>query len=139
MRIAIGIAVVLALAGCTAPSVSPSRVAPTAVIDESASPVLVATNVYPSVFLLADVSGELTEVGGCFALGDTATVFPVGTTRTATGLAIPGVGDVALGDRIEGGGGASSFGDDPVTDALWHTCDIDPDSEVHFLNPLDDN
>jgi len=139
MRIVIGIAVVIALAGCTAPSVSPSKVAPAAVIDESASPVLVATNVYPSVFLLADVSGELTEVGGCFALGDTPTVFPIGTARTATGLDIPGLGDVALGDTAEGGGGSSGFGDDPVTDALWNACDIDPDSEVHFLNPLDDN
>ena len=128
---------IIGLSACTYSSAPAPVPVATPVVDATAEPALVATDVRPSVFLTAEVEGELSVVGGCFGLDDTAVLFPVGTTRTSDGLDIPGVGAVGLGEQLAGGGGSSSLGDSADTDVLWDECELERDAEVAHLNPFD--
>lgn len=117
---------VLALSGC-APYF----------VDADGDATLVTETSEPSAVNQALISGSLAIVDGCFGLkqGEApgfAAVFPVGTTIEDSGLNIPGLGTVELGDNIEGGGGFRN-GEDFAA-AFPDACRTD---EVAYLNPFD--
>jgi len=128
MRIVLGISLVIALAGCTAP--------PAFVVDASEEPTLIAAGSRPEVFTQAEVGGTLVNVDGCFGLenefGRNVVIFPVGTTRSGSGLDLPTLGRVDLGDTLSGSGGYGSQGS---PEAL--ACAAVAGGEVAYLNPLD--
>ena len=90
----------------------------------------------------AQVAGEVVVVGGCLALrsatGDFVVVWPAGTVRGSvpTSVVVPGVGELGVGDRVDGGGGyyasSSLLADYP----RLAECELGPDDEVAILNPL---
>jgi hypothetical protein len=120
-------AAVLLLGGC----------APYAV-NTTADATLVTVTSRPDVMPQALISGRLAIVnGGCFGIikeegNEFAAIFPVGTTAEGDALTIPGLGEVKVGDDLEGGGG---FGEKASLDpSLPEECRTD---EVAYLNPFD--
>jgi hypothetical protein len=126
-RVLVIAVVVVLLTGCASPAF---------VVDDSDEPTLVAAGSDPGVYPEAEVSGELAEVDGCFGLagefGTNVVVFPVGTVRTETGINLPGLGDVDLGENISGGGG---YGESESVEAT--ECAVVSGGEIATLNPFD--
>jgi len=127
MKIVLGAALVLALAGCTN----------TIVVDDVTIPVLITRSERGSAFEQALISGELTEINGCYGIGETIAVFPVGTTRTDLGIRIPDFGDLDLGEGIEGGGGYVTLTQEDLK--TYTMCDLAVGDEVVSLNPMNTN
>jgi len=127
MRLALAALAVLALAGCTN----------TIVVDDVAIPVLVTQGQRGNAFEQALISGPLSEVDGCYGIGDTVAVFPVGTTRTDLGVLIPDFGNLDMGEAIEGGGGYVTITNDNLEQ--YTMCDLAVGDEVVSLNPMDTN
>jgi len=127
MRIILGAAVVLALAGCSN----------TIVVDDVTTPVLFTRSQHGDAFEQALISGELSDLGGCFGIGETVAVFPVGTTRTDLGVSVPDFGDLDMGEVISGGGGYTTLTKDNL--AQFATCDLAVGDEIVTLNPMDTN
>ena len=125
MRILVGVIAVVLLAGC---STGP-------VVDDSASPVLITQSSRGSAFPQALISGELSEVNGCFGIPDTVAVFPVGTTRVEGGLQSPDLGEVLLGEPIEGSGGYATLTEETV--GVYEKCGLAVGDEVAIFNPFD--
>jgi len=94
----------------------------------------------------AEMQGVLTydESTRCFLLDDegyaTAVVWPTGTTLAGgqpVGVVVPDVGDVRVGDRVEGGGGfrsTDSLGDE---DAALSEC-VGSNTEYAVLDHVSD-
>jgi hypothetical protein len=121
MRITAVLVGVLVLTGCSAGSGY--------VVDESGDGVLVSAASSPDVQMQALISGELTiTASGCFGIGDTPAIFPVGTVRDGDGLDVPGLGNIDLGDAVEFGGGSV-----PISDGIPEECAGDV---VAVLNPI---
>jgi len=125
MRLSLAIVAVVLLSGCaTGP-----------VVDDSVSPVLLTQSSRGSAFPQALISGELSEVNGCFGIPGTVAVFPVGTTRVEGGLQSPDLGTVLLGEEIEGSGGYSTVTEETV--GLFEPCGLEVGDEVANFNPFD--
>lgn len=141
LAIAVGAALVgVLMSGCAA--LTPwQQVAATWQLDtDESGRVLLVASYNGSVRPTAVEQGNLVLVGGtCFGLageyGEATIGFPKGTTITATGLNIPGFGDLDLGDWIEGGGGTLSVEETGLADTIPAEC-----IGVGFgkLNPFDD-
>lgn len=94
----------------------------------------------------AEVGGEVVLTGGCFGVrvdlggGDTVDailVWPAGTTRSDDGVDVPGVGEVHLGDVIDGGGAYVSVDHATALHPRLVECDVDETIvEVATLNPF---
>jgi len=95
----------------------------------------------------AQVRGELVVVGGCYALYDEefgldhVVVWPAGTRRSGEGenvdrVRVPGLGELAIGDRIDGGGGYYSRVALDERYPRLAECEISEGAEVAVLNPF---
>ena len=107
-------------------------------VDTTADATLVTVTSRPDVMPQALISGRLAIVNdGCFGIvtgegAGFAAVFPVGTTVKGDTLTIPGLGDVKVGDELEGSGGFPEK--DALDPSIPEECRTD---EVAYLNPFD--
>jgi len=127
MRIFIGAVLLLGLAGCSSGLV----------VDDVKVPVLLSQSSHGDAFDQALISGELQEVRGCYGIGENVAVFPVGTTRTERGISLRDLGDVDLGETVEGGGGFSTVTQGDL--AQYEVCGLEVGDEIIHLNPMDTN
>jgi len=122
MRIVAVVLGVLVLTGCTGGA--------GLVVDDSGDAVLVSAASNRDVRNLALIEGELaiTE-SGCFGIDNGRAVFPavfaVGTVPDGDGIYLVGHGHVAVGDRLEGGGGFASESEDSLPKGLPAECVAD--------------
>jgi hypothetical protein len=120
------VAGVLLLSGCAPYSV-----------DTSGNATLVTETTDDGVRNLMLITGRLTVTDdGCFGLNvggvEHPAVFPVGTEADRSTLTVPGLGDVAVGERIEAGGGYLRVADLPAD--FPQECRAD---EILLINPFD--
>ena len=73
----------------------------------------------------AAISGVVTLIGGCLGIGSSVAIWPHGTTIVSDDpltIRVPDLGQVKLGDEVDGGGGTHEPGDAPNGVTIPDTC-----------------
>ena len=74
----------------------------------------------------AKIGGTVTVIGSCLGIDDAVAVWPSGTTVVGTEplvIKVPDVGEISVGDLVEGAGGTMSSSDLPDGVVVPDECD----------------